>query len=185
MLVVMTRVVVLLVGVSGVVFSFDPAGYRWAGAAGIGAVLLLALLRVRSVLRRRSQRRSVEGLRRLPPHDFEQEVGRWLKREGWRVEQRGGTGDGGIDLLATRGRETLAVQCKRYAESATVTAAQVRDLYGAAIASGSTRAALVTTGRISRAAVAWCEELPAGLRMHLVDSEAVGRFATGQWRLGA
>lgn len=181
----MTRWMAVVGVVSALAAWVGHGGLRWT-AAGVLSVSLLALgLRLRRHVRRRIAVRTVEGLRRLPPHDFEQEVGRWLKREGWRVEQRGGTGDGGIDLLATRGRETLAVQCKRYAESATVTAAQVRDLYGAAVASGSTRAALVTTGRISRAAMAWAEELPAGLRMHLVDSEAVGQFATGQWRLGA
>lgn len=79
----------------------------------------------------------------------------------------------------------LVVQCKRYAETAAVSAAQVRDLYGAAVASGSTRAALMTTGRVSRAAAAWCQSLPAGTRLELFDAEAVGQFAAGQRRLGA
>ncbi len=163
----------------------DAGGTRWFGVAVVGVLLLLLAFRLRSGIRRRRARRTLAGLRALLPGEFEGEVGRWLRREGWSVEHRGGTGDGGIDLLATRGAETLAVQCKRYAESAAVSAAQVRDLYGAAVATGSTRAALVTTGRVSRAAVAWCEGLPAGLRMHLLDAEAVGELAAGQRRLGA
>lgn len=163
----------------------DGGGIRWFGVAIVALAVIVAAFKLRRGVRRRRARRTLAGLRALLPAEFEGEVGRWLRREGWAVEHRGGTGDGGIDLLAKRGGETLAVQCKRCAETAAVTAAQVRDLYGAAVASGSTRAALMTTGRVSRAAVAWCEGLPAGLRLHLFDADAVGEFAAGQRRLGA
>ena len=181
----MTRWCVLAMILGGGAAWTDVAGTRWLGAGTLALALFFVALRLRGGLRRRRARRTLAGLRALHPAEFESEVGRWLRREGWAVEHRGGTGDGGIDLVATRGRETLAVQCKRYAESAAVSAAQVRDLYGAAVASGSTRAVLMTTGRVSRAAAAWSLALPAGTRLDLFDAEAVGQFAAGQRRLGA
>ncbi|HET7737718.1 MAG TPA: restriction endonuclease, partial [Tepidiformaceae bacterium] len=61
-----------------------------------------------------------------------------------------------------QGDEVVAVQCKRYAEKHAVSPAQVREFYGAATAIGATQAILVTTGRYSTAAEAWCSALPPG-----------------------
>ncbi len=179
----MTRLAVGLAAVSGPVVYFDPNGYRWAGVAGLFAAALALAVAGGQRSRRRAARRSVEGLRKLHPADFEAEVGRWLQREGWHVERRGGTGDGGIDLLARRRGETLAVQCKRYAEHATVTASQVRELYGAAVAEGATGAMLVTTGHISAPAQSWAESLPNGPALRLVDAGVIGQVAMRQARL--
>lgn len=179
----MTRLITALAAVSGAVAYFDPNGYRWAGVVGLAATVALAGLITGRWSRRRAARRSVEGLRRLPPGDFEAEVAGWLQREGWRVERRGGTGDGGIDLLARKRGGTLAVQCKRYAEHATVSAAQVRELYGAAVAEGATGALLVTTGHVSAPARAWAESLTEGPELVLVDAARVGQVAARQARL--
>lgn len=158
---------------------FDPLDLRWLGNALLALSAVLILWRVARWERSRRLRRTVAGLRSLPPAEFEAEVGGWLRRDGWRIEHRGGTGDGGIDIVATKGRETLAIQCKRYAETTPVTASQLRDLYGAAIAEGATGAVLVTTGRVSRAAREWCEALPASPRAVLVEAADLSTVASG------
>jgi restriction system protein len=164
---------------------FGHGELRLTALVAIALCLTAIVLRVRRHIRRRAAVRTVDGLRLLHPDDFEAEVGRWLRRDGWQVEHRGGTGDGGIDIVARRGKETLAVQCKRYAETAAVSAAQVRDLYGAAVAEGSTRAVLITTGRVSRAAASWCEALPEAPAFQLFDAEAVAELAAGRARISA
>ena len=179
----MTRISLLVVGVSSVLAWSDFAGLRWWGVAGIGLLVLATAWRVHRANRRRHAHRTLEGLRALEPAAFEAEVARWLRRDGWSVEPRGGTGDGGIDIVARRRGEVLAVQCKRYAESAAVAAAQVRDLYGAAIAEGATGAVLVTTGRVSGPAVAWAESLPKGVAVAFHDRECLGDVAIGRARL--
>ncbi len=179
----MTRLVLAFAALSAAAVAFDPAGYRWAGLLGLTFVVAILALRLRSLLRRRAARRTLEGLRSLHPDDFEAEVAGWLRRDGWQVEHRGGTGDGGIDILASKRRETLAVQCKRYAESAAVSAAQVRDLYGAAVATGATAAVLVTTGRVSGPAVAWAETLPPGPSFRFHDLHCVPALSRGANRL--
>ncbi|MGE3076926.1 MAG: restriction endonuclease [Dehalococcoidia bacterium] len=184
----MTRAVLLVAALAAVLLYFDPAGYRWAGAATLAIAALLAASRVRSFLRHHAERRTLNGLRKLPPHEFEKEVGRWLRRDGWRVEHCGGTGDAGIDLVARRQGESVAVQCKRYAEHAAVSAAQVRELYGSAMAISATGAVLVTTGRVSAPAVAWAEALPPELPVALLDAEAIAPVAarhahiSSRWR---
>ena len=161
----------------------DAAGLRPYAIGALAIAACVPLYKAFRLVRSRATRRSLAGLRALQPADFEAEVARWLRRDGWHVEHRGGAGDGGIDLIAMRGSEALAVQCKRYAESAAVSAAQVRDLYGAAVALGSTRALLVTTGRVSGAARGWCAELPAGTPVHLFDAEQLGAIAAGREKL--
>lgn len=179
----MIRALLVVAVFSAAVAIGDPSGYRWGGVAGLALVAAIVALKVHRHARERELRRSLAGLRRLHPGDFETEVGRWLRRDGWRIEHRGGTGDGGIDIIARRGRDIVAVQCKRYADAAAVSAAQVRDLYGAAIASGATHALLVTTGRVSRSALAWCEALPDGLRVYCMDGAALPGVASGRERL--
>ncbi len=78
------------------------------------------------------------------------------------MEHRGGTGDGGIDLLAFREGRILAVQCKCYRPDRAVAATALRDLFGAATALGATDAYLVTTGRVSSPAREWAAAIPPG-----------------------
>ena len=179
----MTRTWLTLTVLAASVAYLDPAGYRWAGVASLALAAALAVLKIRLLFRRRDALRTIAGLRALPPRDFEEEVARWLRRDGWRVEHRGGTGDGGIDIIARHQGETIAVQCKRYAESAAVSAAQVRDLYGAAVAAGASAAVLITTGRVSAPAHAWAEALPEGLVVSLLDAAAIAPVASRQARL--
>jgi restriction system protein len=177
----MTRWLALL-AVSAATAWYNPLGYRWAGLSLLIALSLGLGWKLRRAVRRRQALRTLAGLRALPPAEFEAAVGRWLRRDGWHVNHCGGVADGGIDLLARKGGDTLAVQCKRYAETASVTSAQVRDLYGAAVAVGATHALLVTTGRISSAATTWCADLSTP-PLHLVSALELGRIVTGRSRL--
>ncbi|WP_322819401.1 restriction endonuclease [Tepidiforma sp.] len=163
---------------------WDPAGLRWAGAAGASVGAVLVLFRFATAARRRAARRTLEGLRAMAPEAFEAEVAVWLRRDGWRVERTGGPRDGGVDLVARRGRETAFVQCKRLGEGGTVGASTVRDLYGAAVAGGATLAVLVTTGRVSPAAREWAGGLAGTPRMVVVDASLVTDVAGGRPLLG-
>ncbi|WBL35562.1 restriction endonuclease [Tepidiforma flava] len=156
-----------------------PAGLAWAGWTAAAAGALLLVYRAAAALRRRAVLRTLEGLRGLPPAEFEARVAAWLERDGWRVEQTGGPGDGGIDLIAKKGRDVAAVQCKRFAGGAAVGASAVRDLYGAATAAGATLAVLVTTGRVTAPAAAWAAGLRQGPKLVLVDSGSVAEAARG------
>lgn len=47
-------------------------------------------------------------------HDFERWVAEALNKFGWDTHVTAGSGDQGIDVIATRGRYTLGLQCKLY-----------------------------------------------------------------------
>ena len=119
----------------------------------------------------------------LSPHAFERAVGAWLARDGWLVEHRGGSGDEGLDLLAFHGEQLVAVQCKRYAATASVTPAQVRELYGAAVAVGATVAVMATTGRVSAASRTWAANLPSdGPQFLFWSAEVLGTLSSAHVR---
>lgn len=120
----------------------------------------------------------------MTPSAFERAVAAWFARDGWIVEHRGRSGDRGIDVMAFRGGESIAVQCKRYGERGTVSPAQLRELYGAAVAAGATRALLITTGRVSHAATEWAETLKgAPARLDVIAGEAVEAIAAGRLKI--
>ena len=74
---------------------------------------------------------------------FERELATLFKRRGYRVELKGGAGDGGIDILAWKDGKTTIIQCKRYKNPAGPAAA--RELYGSLMASGADRGILACT----------------------------------------
>jgi restriction endonuclease Mrr len=160
---------------------FDPGGFGWLGGVALAVVAIGGAARGAFALQRWRQRRTLDGLRRLDPVAFEQAVAGWFRRAGFDVEHRGQRGDHGIDLLATKGAEIVAVQCKRYAPEIAVRPAQVRDLYGAAAAVGATRAVLVTTGRVAAGAETWRQRLPQQAPvLELLSGAAVVRLARGR-----
>lgn len=56
--------------------------------------------------------------------EFEQYVAARLRENGWAVSTTSATGDYGVDLIAKRSDESMAVQCKRYAKPIGVSAVQ-------------------------------------------------------------
>ncbi len=92
------------------------------------------------------------------------------RRRGYRVEEVGGTGDGGVDLTLRRHNDsTIAhlVQCKRY-RSSTVSVREVREFYGA-MAAHQTRCQgiFVTCGRYTDDARSFAADKP----LRLIDGE--------------
>jgi restriction system protein len=122
----------------------------------------------------------ISHILQLAPVEFEALVGRSFERRGYAVEHCGGKGDEGIDLMATRGSDTIAIQCKRF-NDAPVTPSQVRDFFGAMVAAHATQGAFVTTSFFTEAARGFAEaqsiELVdrAGLHAWLVRGKAGAR----------
>ncbi|GAB1822651.1 hypothetical protein HerbRD11066_58150 [Herbidospora sp. RD11066] len=180
----------MLVAVVGVVTLI--AVWRFVSAhpelaVGI-AVAMLALtagglsLRHRSIEadRRRFLAANTELARvdRLSGPEFERLVAERLRTDGFRqVTQRGGAGDGGVDITATAfGHGHYAVQCKRY--RGTVGAPEVRNFLGAlANAFDGHTGILVTSGTLTRQAKAEA----AAARQPLIIVE---RDELADWLLG-
>ena len=72
---------------------------------------------VRQFLRKRLLDRQVnlDSIRALPWEQFEHLVGEAFRRQGYWVEERGGSApDGGIDLVLLNGGKKAVVQCKQW-----------------------------------------------------------------------
>jgi len=91
---------------------------------------------------------TLERLSKLSPRGFEEFIGDLFEGLGYqRVNIRGGSGDQGVDILAEKDGQRVAIQCKRY--KGIVGLHQVRDLIGAMRLEDAQRGLLITTGVFS------------------------------------
>lgn len=96
--------------------------------------------------------------------DYERAVARSLGACGWRAETTKASGDQGLDVLATRGHHSVAIQCKRYSKP--VGNGAVQEAYAAKGIHGATHAAVVTNTQFTRSAIAAAEKLGVLLLHH-------------------
>lgn len=110
----------------------------------------------------------------LSPTDFELLCKLLLEKSGFEVETTKASGDGGIDLIATK-KEVFTsgkyiVQCKRY--SGSVGEPVLRDLYGVVTAESASKGILMTTGTFTVAARSFAVNKP----LELIDGEILNQL---------
>lgn len=152
--------------------SWVQRGAAYAPLLTFGIALVALTAEVDKHKRRRllSQQNSLETLRGLTWQEFELLVGEAYRRQGYKVEETGGSGpDGGVDLVLRRNGETVLVQCKRWKQQARVGAPTVRELRGAVARDKAMRGIFVTSSTFTREAIAEAEGQP----MELVDGKAL------------
>jgi restriction system protein len=139
-------------------------------AAWIFALLLLVPGLVSFVKRKERQhlldsRSDLDSIRKLSWSDFELLIGEAFRRQGYSVEERGGSApDGGVDLVLRKGGQKTLVQCKHW-KSQQVGVPIVRELLGAMTAQGASGAIVVTAGGYTAEARAFARDN----RMRLID----------------
>jgi len=98
------------------------------------------------------------ALELLSWREFENLVGEFFRRKGFRVEQRGGReADGGVDLVASIGEDRYLVQCKHW-RMQRVGVKVVREICGVAAAEGAAGVFVVTSGSFTDEARRFVEE---------------------------
>jgi len=132
---------VLLVFLAGFLFTayvITPGvNYSLAALGGAGAAILVLGLRglvsaARSGLDESDQRRrdalylrlGMASVDMLSGREFENYVAARIRNMGWTVSATPPTGDFGVDLIAERNDECVAIQCKRRAKPVGVSAVQ-------------------------------------------------------------
>jgi restriction endonuclease len=117
---------------------------------------------------------AIRGWIRMSGLDFEKAITRILKTRGFDAHATKASGDGGVDIeIFANGRLNIVVQCKRYKSACGPSV--VRELYGAMLHAGATRAVLICLGGFSSAA----KEFAVGKPIHLVDSKQLIEFRNG------
>jgi restriction system protein len=87
----------------------------------------------------------------MTPIDFEHHVASELRRYGWEAEVTKASGDQGIDVIASRGRFKVGIQCKYYKGS--VPNKAVQEAYTGKSHYNLHGAAVVTTGTFTKSAL--------------------------------
>jgi restriction system protein len=96
-----------------------------------------------------AQKQTLFDIKRLTWREFEEFVGHFFEKMGYRAEVTGGLNDEGIDLVVHKDGKAHFVQCKKYREKQ-VTLSMMRDFYGAMAAKGSReKGFFVTTGDVT------------------------------------
>ncbi|WP_324856008.1 restriction endonuclease [Mycobacterium sp.] len=117
----------------------------WLGLAGATFGMLLALL-----LRRERPDTGMTAIDTMSGVEFEGYVAARLRRAGWQVEFTSATGDYGVDLIAEKDGQCVAIQCKRLGKSVGVAA--VQQVVSGAVHHGCTRSIVVSNQEFTTAA---------------------------------
>jgi restriction system protein len=96
--------------------------------------------------------------------EFEMLVGEFFRQQGYAVTETGGSADGGIDVILTRGGETYLVQCKQW-KAFKVGVNIIRELYGVMAARGAAGGFVVTSGVFTKDA----RHFASGRNIELID----------------
>jgi len=117
----------------------------WLGLAGAIFGVLLALL-----LRRERPRAGMIEIDGMSGVEFEGYVAARLRRAGWQVRFTPAVGDYGVDLIAEKDGQSVAIQCKRHGKSVGVAA--VQQVVSGALHHGCTRSLVVSNQEFTTAA---------------------------------
>jgi restriction system protein len=106
----------------------------------------------------------------LSPKALEEIVASVYKDLGYAAVVAGHSTDGGIDIVLSKGDQTIGVQVKRYRDS--IEAEAIRSLTGALVLRGLTRGVFVTTSQYRSGAVAAAESYKyRGYSVELIDGD--------------
>jgi restriction endonuclease Mrr len=115
--------------------------------------------------------RSLENLERASPREFEEEIARLYRSNGFSAHVTPPTADLGADVIAERAGERLAIECKRFARTEKIGTPILQKLHSAISIHGASRGVLVTTARFTKPAIEFAQRVT----IELVDREELGR----------
>src|SRR5271165_1456211 len=117
-----------------------------------------------------------EVVRGMGWRDFESLICAALREEGYRVDERGGSGPTGeIDLIASRAKKRLLIQCKHW-KTQQVGVSVIRDLSGVVVARRADGGVAVTGGAFTKEA----HDLAQGCGIRLIDGKWLQEIIAAQ-----
>lgn len=124
--------------------------------------------RIREQLRR--EMKSISGLKRMKPVNFELAIASLYLALGYEVYVTPTTGDRGIDLVAKKGKMKIAFQCKRYRK--VVPENMIREFYGS-FTGNFKKGIFVTSSTYSSAAKDWAKNREG---LELMDGKELAKL---------
>jgi len=109
---------------------------------------------------------------RLSGQRFEQEIGAVFEKRGYQVYLQGKSGDGGVDLIISKGSQRIIVQCKAHKNP--IGPHVVRDLYGALTHNKARKAWIVSVSRFTKGSWEFAVNKP--IRLITIEDILTERF---------
>lgn len=97
-----------------------------------------------------------DQLEQMPGVHFEEIVAMIFERRGYTIQTTPTTGDFSVDLIARRGDEVIAIQCKRYGDESSVGNKDVLALKGGQAYYKAKSAVIITTSRLTPMGIQAC-----------------------------
>lgn len=140
-----------------------------------GAISVYKQFARRGLHARVSQSPSKNVLNGMSWRQFEMLVGEAYRRQGFKVQELGGSGpDGGADLVLTKKGEKILVQCKQW-KAYKVGVQPVRELLGVMVGMGASGGIVVTSGEFTRDTVNFARNN----NIQLVDGSTLHELTKG------
>lgn len=147
----------------------------WLFATPFVVVAGVAAFNARFRRRLLDNQSGIESLRAMTWQNFESFVGEAYRRQGYIVDEVGGSApDGGIDLVLHREGAKTVVQCKRW-KSTRVGVALIREFFGVTVAEKAERGIFVTSGTFTPDAVVFAHGKP----LELIDGTRLAAMVAG------
>ena len=101
----------------------------------------------------------LSNLKQMDPFEFERYICDLFKELGYEANVTTSSGDGGKDLIMTRGRITAVAECKRYVTTK-ITRPQIQKFHSAVIDSNAEKGHFITTSDFTKHAITYVENKP-------------------------
>ena len=109
--------------------------------------------------------RTEEEWRQMTDREFEFEIGKVYSRLGYQTKVTKRSGDGGVDVIATRNNETVYIQCKHYGENTHLGSPELQAFWGCCSGNGISKGVMVCTSSLTKDAQAFANKLKGNLEI--------------------
>ena len=142
----------LLVGIGAIGFYFTGS-IKGIIISIVAFIAFILLWKLNKIIRRyrKIKRTGIHDIDSMSGEEFEQYLGAFFKRRGYKVSYTAQSGDYGADLILKDGRNIIVVQVKRY--SSTVGVKAVQEIIGAVRMYEASEAWVVTNNYFTKQAI--------------------------------
>lgn len=109
--------------------------------------------------------RSAEEWRQMTDREFEFEIGKMYSRLGYQTKVTKRSGDGGVDVIATKENDTIYIQCKHYGKNTHLGAPELQAFWGCCSGNEISKGIMVCTSSLTKDAQAFANKLKGKLEI--------------------
>ena len=109
--------------------------------------------------------RTAEEWQKMTDREFEFEIGKVYSRLGYQTQVTKRSGDGGVDVIAKKDKETIYIQCKHYGANTHLGAPELQAFWGCCSGNGISKGVMVCTSSLTKDARSFANKLKGKLEI--------------------